>query len=268
MTAPPREVSRRSTVGRLLVGLYPQPFRERWGQDLVGEADRAGWRGTPQLAWAIAAMWLHPAIWPAESMLERRRRVAALAVVVTAVGWLTAHAVLELTGAVPRQLAHSWILTACDTTTFAGFLLAVPIPRLRLRSLIQLTRIAVRRIAVPVALGAAVVVAVNRDIAVGAVIRSAVIAGWWLALMLVTGQVVRTVADVELSAVAVPSPGRLRLGLWVVAAGLSASGLTILMPALIGRGDRLMGAIGGVTLLVLAAAVNGTVRDLGEVRTA
>ncbi|MFI5693748.1 hypothetical protein ACIA58_18030 [Kribbella sp. NPDC051586] len=254
-------------AARALVRLYPQPFRDRWGEELAGEAERGGLRGTPQLAWAIAAAWLHPAIWPADSTLERRRRVAALAVVVTAAGWLAAHAVLELTGAVPRALAHSWILTACDATTFLGFLLAIPTPRLRRRSFVHLARVAVRRIAGPAALGAGVVVVVNRDAAFDVVMRWVVVAGWWLALVLVAGQVVRTVADVDLAVVAVPGPRRLRLGLWVVAAGLAGSGLTILMPALAGNGDRLAGAIGGVTVLALASAVNGTVRDLGEVRT-
>ncbi|GAA1599008.1 hypothetical protein GCM10009804_64490 [Kribbella hippodromi] len=253
-------------VARFLVRLYPRPFRERWGTDLAGEVDRVGWRGTPGLVWAVAGMWLHPAIWPTDSMVERRRRVAALAVVVTAAGWLTAHAVLELTGAVPRPLARSWILTAFDTVTFAGFLLAFPLPRLR--SLVPLTRIAVRRVAVPVALGAGVVFAVHRDFAVPAVVKLGVVALWWLALMLVAGQVVRTVADVDLAAVAVPSSWRLRLGLWTTAAGLAGSGLTILMPSLIGSGDRLAGVLGGLTILTLAAAVNGTVRDLAEVRTA
>ncbi|HZX09118.1 hypothetical protein [Kribbella sp.] len=218
----------------------------------------------PQLVWAIVGMWLHPAIWPADTMVERRRRVAALAVVVTAAGWLTAHAVLELTGAVSRTLAHSWILTIFDSLTFLGFLLALPIPRLG--SLWRLALLAVRRIAVPVAIGAGVVVAVHRELAVPAVVKLAVIAAWWLALVLIAGQVVRTVADVDLTAVAVPSTVRLRCGLWMTAAGLGGSGLTILTPAVVGTGD-LSGALSGLTILALAAALNGTVRDLTDLRT-
>ncbi|MEU4191815.1 hypothetical protein AB0E69_07955 [Kribbella sp. NPDC026611] len=255
------------SVGKLLVGLYPQPFRERWGHELVAEVDRSGWRGAPRLVWAIAGMWLHPAIWPTDSILERRRRVAALAVVVTAMGWLTAHAVLELTGAVPRALAHSWILNACDGTTFAGFLLAVPVPRPRRRQFVDLVAVASRRIAIPVLLAVGVVLAVNRFVAPATELRSVVAGGWWLALMLIAAQAVRTVADVNLSAVWVPGPRRLALGLWMVAAGLGGTGLTILMPTIVGNGDRVAGAVGGLALLALAAAVNGTVRDLGEVRT-
>ncbi|MFD7154166.1 hypothetical protein ACFV9C_06200 [Kribbella sp. NPDC059898] len=226
----------------------------------MGEVERVGWRGMPQLVWAVAGMWLHPAIWPADSMVERRRRVAALGVVVTAAGWLTAHAVLELTGAVPRGLAHSWRLTACDTLTFLGFLLALPVPRLR--SVVRLAVLAVRRIALPVGIGAAVVFVVHRDLAVPALVKLAVVAAWWLALMMVAGQVIRTVADVDLAAVAVPSPRRLRLGLWTTAAGLAGSGLTLLTAS-----GNLTGVLAGATILTLAAAVNGTVHDLTEVRT-
>lgn len=266
--APPVPEGRARTVGRALVGLYPQAFRERWGHELAGEAERAGWRGWPRLVLAIAGMWLHPAVWPAASFAERRRRVAALAVVVTAVGWLTAHAVLELTGAVPRALAHSWLLTVCELTTFLGFLLAVPIPRLRRTSIVHLVRTAAKRLALPLVLGAVIVFTVNDGIAVGAVIRSVVVAGWWLTLALGAWQAVRTIADVDLADVAVPSSRRLGLGLWLAAGGLTASGLTILMPSLVGNGDRIAGVVGGAVLLILAAAVNGTVRDLAEVRTA
>ncbi|MGZ0147732.1 hypothetical protein ACXJJ3_11740 [Kribbella sp. WER1] len=244
----------------VLVRLYPRVFRERWGAELAGEVDRGGWRGVPRLVWAIGGMWLHPAIWPADSGAERRRRVAALAVVVTAAGWLTAHAVLELTGAVPRGLARSWILTVFDTMTFVGFLLALPIPRLR--SVVQLAVLAARRIALPVAIGAGVVAAVHSELAVPTVVKLAVVAAWWVALMMVAGQVIRTVADVDLAAVALPGPGRLRVGLWTTAAGLAGSGLTILTAS-----GNLPGVLGGATVLALAAAVNGTVHDLAEVRT-
>ena len=151
----------------------------------------------------------------------------------------------------------------CDGTTFLGFLLALPLPRPR--AFVRLVGLAARRIAVPVAMGAGAVVVVHRDLSVP--VKLAVIGAWWLALMLVAGQVIRTVADVDLEAVAVPSRRRLRLGLWTTAAGLAGSGLTILMPAIVGSGDGLLGAAAGVSLLVLASAVNGTVRDLAEVHT-
>ncbi|MFG1912026.1 hypothetical protein [Kribbella sp. NPDC048928] len=255
-------------VGRVVVGFYPRAIRERWGQDLAGEIDREGWRGLPQLAVAIAGMWLHPAIWPTSSSAERRRRVAALTVLVVGAGWLTAHAVFELTGAVPRAITHSWLLTACDLVTFAGFLMAVPVPRLRRTALARLAWTVIRRLTLPFGAGAAVVYAANHDTFTSPMIRVLVVVGWWLILVLAASQVVRTVADVDLGDVLMPGPRRLGLGLWLVAFGLAVSGVTILIQALTGGSDRVAGFLGGAAVLALGVSVNGTVRDLAEVRLA
>ena len=179
-------------VGRVVAGLYPRAIRDRWGQELGGEIEREGWRGLPRLVVAIAGMWLHPAIWPTSSSAERRRRVAALTVLVVGIGWLTAHAVLELTGAVPRSIAHSWLLTTCDLVTFAGFLMAVPVPRLRRTALARLAWTVARRLAVPFGAGAAVVYAANHDALTSPMTRVLVVAGWWLTL-------VRDLAEVRLA---------------------------------------------------------------------
>lgn len=260
-------VKQARSVGRVVVGLYPRAFRDRWGHELADEAERTGWRGGWPLLRAVAGMWLHPAIWPADSAVERRRRVAALAVVVTGVGWLIAHAVLELTGAVPRALAHSWLLTVFDLTTFLGFALSLPLPRLRRASMTHLALVIAQRLVGPFLLGAVIVLIANHGLLSGAVGRYLVVPAWWLALFLGVAQAVRTVADVELADVLVPSGRRLGIGLWLAAIGLTAMGSTILVPTLVGSGDRVAGLTGGLALLLLAAAVNGTVRDLAEVRT-
>jgi hypothetical protein len=254
-------MSRQSTpgVGRFLVRLYPRAFRDRWGEELIAEVGNDGWRLVP----AVVGMWLHPAVWPAASMVERRRRVAALAVIVSAAGCLTAHAVLELTGAVSRAMAHSWLLTACELTTILGFLLALPIPR-RV-GLVRLVAMAGRRLVVPTALGATVVVVANSERIAGQGLRVFVVGLWWFALGLAAMQAIRTVSDVSLELVEIPSTRRLGWGLWLAAGGIAASGLTILGPLLVGGGDRLASVLGGAPLLVLAAAVNGTVHDLAEV---
>jgi len=104
-------------------------------------------------------------------------------------------------------LAHSWLLSACDLTTFLGFLLAVPLPRPRRASIVRLAAVTFRRLTVPAALGAAAVIAVNNGMGVASGCRYAVIAGWWLALLLGTWQAVRTIAGAEVADVAVPSSG-------------------------------------------------------------
>ncbi|GAA0946986.1 hypothetical protein GCM10009554_43390 [Kribbella koreensis] len=115
------------SITRALVGLYPSAVRERWGPELEEEARRDGWRGWPDLTVNLIRLWTHPAIWPAGSVTHRRARVAKLAIAVTGAGWLTGHALLELSAAVPRGLAHSWILDVCDAITLLGFLLVLPL---------------------------------------------------------------------------------------------------------------------------------------------
>jgi hypothetical protein len=147
-------------VARTLVSLYPRPFKEHWGAALEGDAQAAGWRCWPNVLVSLLGMWVHPAIWPAASRSQRRLRAANLAVAVTAVGWLVGHAVVEVTTSVPRGLAHSWILSACDGLTFFGFALILPFPRLTRRAVTELVDRAARLLAVPVLLGGLVVVMV------------------------------------------------------------------------------------------------------------
>lgn len=110
-----------SNGGRVLVALYPPAFRDRWGRELTDEVERTGWRSWPRLLVAVAAMWLHPAIWPADSAIERRRRAAGLGVVVTAAGWLAAHAVLESSELRMRNGAFSPDLTTSPNSVPSMF---------------------------------------------------------------------------------------------------------------------------------------------------
>jgi uncharacterized membrane protein YjfL (UPF0719 family) len=77
-------------------------------------------------------------------------RAANLAVAVTAVGWLLGYAVVEMTTSIPRGLAYSWILSACDGLTFLGFALVVPFPRLTRHAVTELVDRAARLLVVPV----------------------------------------------------------------------------------------------------------------------
>jgi hypothetical protein len=253
-------------VSRALVGLYPRPFRERWGSALEGEARAAGWRSWPDLVITMLGLWIHPAVWPAASVTQRRVRAATLTIAVTAFGWLTGHAVLEMTSSVPRGLAHSWVLNLCDMLTFLGFALVVPLPRLRRHAVADLVELTARRLVVPVMLGGGVVAAVNSGANPDAwpFLRSGVIACWWGSLALGTLQVVRTVADLDLTTVTAPGPRRLRLGLWLAALGLTLSGSVILVSTIAVGNDNLAGIAAGAGLVALAIASTGTVRDLSE----
>jgi hypothetical protein len=251
-------------VTRGLVALYPPAVRDRWGRDLEDEARAAGWRGWLDLLIAMLGLWIHPAVWPAASTAQRRARAANLAIAVTGIGWLTGHALLELAAAVPRDLAHSWILTGCDGLTFLGFALVLPLPRRE--TCTKLVTDACRRFAGPMLLGGTVVLVVNSYSApAGWPARTAVLACWWIALLWGVVQAVRVVASLDLGIVSTPGPRRLRLGLWFAVLGLTLSSAVIVTATLASGHDRAAGITTGCALLALAIATTGTVRDLAEV---
>ncbi|GAA3584891.1 hypothetical protein [Kribbella ginsengisoli] len=221
------------SVTRALVGLYPPAVRERWGPELEEEACRDGWRGWPDLTVNLLGLWMHPAIWPAGSMTHRRARVAKLAIGLTGTGWLTGHALLELSAAVPRSLTHSWILDACDAITLLGFLLVLPLPR-------------------PASWPA---------LAATAARRLPLLGGWWLALIVAVVQVARTVASIEPP----PGPRRLVTGLWFATLGLSTSAGVFVTATFASGNDLVTGLAAGCGLVALALAGGGTIRDLAAI---
>jgi hypothetical protein len=241
------------SLTRALVGLYPAAVRERWGPELEEAAQRDGWRGWPDLTVNLIRFWRHPAIWPAGSATRRRARAANLAIGVTGAGWLTGHALLELSAAVPRGLAHSWVLDACDAITFLGFLLVLPLPHPS--NWLALAAMAARRLAAPVLLGAAVAVAANQH-STGRSLP--LLACWWLALTLAVVQIARTVASVE----APPGPRRLVTGLWFAVLGLSTSAAVFVTATFASGNDTATGLVAGFGLVALALAGGGTIRDL------
>jgi hypothetical protein len=209
----------------------------------------------------LVGLWLHPVIWPATSPAQRRVRAAHLIFTVSAIGWLTGHAVLEMTRAVPRSLAHSWILTLSDGLTILGLALVLPLPRPRYGALLKLT---IRRLAVPVLLGALVVAVANEtDVSTASpVLRWTVVTCWWLALAAGVIQLIRVLTG--FGAVRAPGPLRLRLGLWLATLGLALNGAIIFTAAVTVGSDKLLGAIAAAMILTLAVAATGTVRDLAE----
>jgi hypothetical protein len=244
------------TVAHSLVGLFPRAVRERWGSELADETRSAGWRAWPDLVINLAALWIHPAIWPAESVARRRARAANLALAVTGAGWLTGHALLELSAAVPRGLAHSWILDVCDLITFLGFLLVLPLPRASTWPALVAT--AVRHLTIPVLLAGGVVVVVNQQVTAP---RVPMLASWWLALVLGMIQTVRTASSVEPA----PGPRRIRVGLWFAVLGLTLSAGVFIAATLASGQDTAAGMIAGTGLIALAAAGGGTIRDLSTI---
>ncbi|MDH6708238.1 hypothetical protein P3T27_004977 [Kitasatospora sp. MAA19] len=256
-----------SVVARSLVRLYPDAFRERWGALVEEEAHGAGWKSWPDLIAGIAHMWLHPAVWPADSPAQRQRRVATMGITVALAACFLSHLVAEQGGPLPADGVRKGIMHGCTTLLLLGIALVAPRPRPTLGAATTLLRWAVRRLAVPTALGATVVALVHGGVDATAsppTLRTAVLAGWWIALGLGAIQIPRIFTGVGADAVVPPHPGRLRLGVWTLAAASATGGATILGASLAADGLHLLGAAVGVGLLLLTAVCAGTLRDLRD----
>ncbi|MGI5233024.1 hypothetical protein [Actinoallomurus iriomotensis] len=248
----------------MLVRLYPAAFRSRWGPALEGEIGTGGWKAWPNVLAGIADMWLHPVVWPAESCTQRYRRAATMAVAVSAVCWFITHAVMELHAPLPVKTAGSWPMSVCSLLMLLGLALVAPRPRMTLNAVIAVVRCAAARFAVPVALGAGVVVCVDTGAYTAAptLLRPVLLACWWTALALAAIQSCRIVAAFGQAVVVPPRPGRLKLGLWVLAAAVTAPGPILLHASTTNGHLDLLSAASGAGLLVLVPAFAGTLYDI------
>lgn len=252
-----------ATIADRLVRLYPASFRERWGPALEEEARAAGWKAWPNLIAGIADMWLHPAIWPADCCAQRRQRAATMAVTAAAACWFVTHAVTELDAAA-AEVARAWPMNASTLLLLLGLVLVAPRPRLTRPTATTLLRHAASRFTVPAVLGAGVVAAVHTGTyaVAPAVARPVLLACWWAALALGAVQCCRLVSSLCTTVAEPPPPGRLRHGLWTLAAAAAVP-----VPALLGAsmsGDHLNvpSAASGAGLLLLSPALAATLRDL------
>ncbi|MGI5228052.1 hypothetical protein [Actinoallomurus sp. CA-142502] len=251
-------------LARTLVGLYPAAFRSRWGPALEHEIRAGGWRSWPNLVAGIADMWLHPVVWPAESRAQRCQRAATMAVAISAVCWFVTHAVVELHTPPSAKVARSWPMSACSLLMLLGLGLVAPRPRMTLKAVIAVVRCAAMRFAVPVTVGAGVVLCVNTRVYVAAptLLKPALLACWWTVLALAAIQSCRIVAALGQAVVVPPHPGRLRIGLWVLAAAVTAPGPILLRASTTSGHLDLLSAASGAGLLVLAPAFVGTLHDI------
>ncbi|MET8849811.1 hypothetical protein [Amycolatopsis sp. NPDC004625] len=199
-----------------LVRLYPRAFRERWGADLAEEI-RAQPRSWPNVLVNAVGMWLHPAAWPARSAAQRRARVAAMAVMVTGIGWFVAHLAVEDT--LPG------VLDGCAVAVVAGLLLVAPRPALAAGR-----RLALRLVA-PAAVCIAVVAVVHgTDGSFAPPLRLALLWSWWGSWALAVIQAGRTVAELRVT----PNPRAFRLGIRLLAASAATIGAAQLAAAATG----------------------------------
>ncbi|MGF1429056.1 hypothetical protein [Kitasatospora sp. LaBMicrA B282] len=251
-------------IHHTLVRLYPQAFRERWGeQALADETRAAGWRAWPGLLLGIADIWLHPALWPADSRLERRERAATLAVTAALTSAALGHFAAEQ-GAPLAALPGSRLPgTGSLLLLLAGLALVAPVPRLTLAAVAVLAR-AARRLALPAALAAAAIAAAHLGAPrlADTPWRFAVLGLWWGAVALGTVRICRTIGALTTPVIFAPRRARLRLGLALLSAGATLAGAQVLRSALCSAHPDLLTAAAGAGLLLPAWALAATLHDL------
>jgi hypothetical protein len=224
-----------------LVGLYPAPFRQRWGPELELQVREAGPRAWPGVVCGVVDMWLHPVVWPAENVDRRLSRASVLAVSATVACWYFAHFVAEMASIRPGRL------DACLVLMTIGLVLVTPRPRLTIANVALL----VRGAAAPALLATVVVAAVHLDVT-GPVLRFTLLVGWYLALATGAVQSCRLLARVTADP---PHPRRLTWGMWLLATA-SASTACIVAAASVPV---------GMLILLIAVASVGTIHDVRNV---
>jgi hypothetical protein len=251
------------TLGRRLVRLYPGSLRDRWGSALEVEVHVGGWKSLPNVIVSILDMWLHPVVWPAASCAQRRRRAAVMALAIAIVGWLLGYVIVQMGTLIPMSIEHSWSLDASDIMVLLGIALVAPRLRFTLGAWTTLLRQILRRLALPLTVGVAVLMRVHLGSApVTPTLRGIELFSWWFALTIGAIQVCHVLASLGIDVVVPPRPLRLRLGIWVLAAAFAMGGAVVVGSGVVSGHLGLLTATSGTVMLMLAIACAATLRDL------
>jgi hypothetical protein len=250
------------TPPELVLRLHPRAFRERWGGEVLVEAEGTGWRTVPGLAISAAGQWLHPALWPADRTEQRLRRAAAALAAVTLTTWLLAYVAVERQQAPARGLTGDRTLDLCAWLMLAGLALLAPLPRPNGAALLAVARRAAVRLRVPVALGAIVALGIGLGgDPLTAWLRVALLGLWWAALVSAAAWAPRILTDLGPQISVAAGPLRLRVAAWLLAtANLLTAAIVLGRAVTAGHDTVLTGAAAGI--LLLAAAYLSTHEDL------
>ncbi|TDU87828.1 hypothetical protein EV138_1358 [Kribbella voronezhensis] len=243
-----------------LIRLYPKSFRDRWEDELRLEAHAAGARGLPDLAAGAVSQWLHPALWPATRPDQRYGRATASLTAVTLGTWLLAY----LTGEQDKTAIPHGLDAAAYLMVFA-IVLSSPWPKLTGAALTTLARRGLARLALPLLVGAAVVVIAKTTAGpVTYPARQLLPAMWWASLLAFAVQAPRVITDVCEHAARPAGPARLRTSIDLVTAANLAIAATILARAASSR--HFLPAATAVMIAVLTIPALFTRRDLSSLR--
>ena len=194
-----------------LVRLYPPGIRERWGSEIVHEAQLAGPRSWFDTAAGAARLWLRPSDWPETASGQTSRVLVTAFVAVITAGALLVRA------AGPVSPTSAWLVPI-----LAGAVLAAPLPPLRRAPLARLAATAARTLGAPVlAFGVLLALAHSGLVAHPAgVVDVLLVTYYWATLGFIGIHGCLLAARVGEIAVP-PSTRRLRLALLLLGAGLA-----------------------------------------------
>jgi cytochrome bd-type quinol oxidase subunit 2 len=233
-----------SIVDRL-VRLYPQPFQAQWGADIRASTVRI--HDVPGLALGIADMWLHPAVWPADTRQRRLNRVCVTAVALAMASWLLSHLLVETDGHLTADATREAGLATSAVGIAIGAVLVAPWPRVDAAMVRWLAAESVKRLTIPAAVGAgAVLFAHTAAPSAPVALRLVILVCWYLAIASALFQTCRILATMD--------PARSRLP--------SATAAVVLSFAATTRTEVALPAAAGVALAALTLMSVSTTRDL------
>jgi hypothetical protein len=253
------------SVVRVLVGLYPAPFRERWGPQIEAEAEATGRRSWVNLAMGVVDAWLHPAIWPVRSRSQQHRWVGQVGVALGIAGWFVVYLEAELDDRASAAGFRAGLVNGFALLLALGLFLAAPRPRMTWEATVTMLRCSARLLMGPATVGAGVVAAVSctgLSETSPSWLKLLVLGCWWTSLGWASVQACRILPGLDAQMVAEPTPARLRVGLGCLAAALSAAGTMILGSGVTGSGWDLLSTVGGVALIGLACLLASMVHSL------
>jgi hypothetical protein len=243
------------SMGDRLVRLYPRPFQAQWGADIRAATVRV--HDVPGLALGIVDMWLHPAVWPADTRQRRLNRVCVTAVALAMATWLLSHLLAETDGHLVADATREAGLAASADTVMVRWLAAE----------------SVKRLTIPAAVGAgAALFAHTMAPSTPAGLRLVILLSWYLAIASGLFQTCRILATMDPARSRLPSTTRMRAGMALLTTATAATAAMVLSFAATTRTEVALPAVAGVGLAALTVLSVSTTRDLsmvtsGELRT-
>jgi len=249
-----------------LVRLYPQPFQAQWGAEIRASTIRA--HDVPGLAFGVLDMWLHPAVWPADTRQRRLNRVCVAAVALAMATWLLSHLLVETDGHLVADATREAGLATSAVAIAVGAVLVAPWPRGDAAMLRWLAAQSVKRLTIPAAVAAGAGLFAHTSASAPMALGVATLVCWYLAIAGGLFQTCRILATMDPARSRVPSTARVHAGMALLTTATAATAAMVLSFAATTRTEVALPAVAGVALAALTLLAVSTTRDLTMVTSA